>query len=250
MPPLFRIGRILSVMGLTMWLNACVPTVITVYHGPALQGQLVALPDLQPIAGAQIYYPEHIEQSVTTNAQGKYHLPAPNSTQATMLMAGHALTIYQALVSKAGYEGTTLVAQGSLKMLTPESAQLDPVVLDDNPSEIADPIIEDASPYSKIKPFFYAHGLFSNCDQNLGWDALGALNVYRKMYWRLNQAQADGSNDNEQLATLLEYRDYARLQAARLWEAMRRSCPLTEVRVEQYREVDAIAREVGGMIAD
>ena len=245
-----KIFRTLGVLGLGIWLSGCVPTVTTVYQGPALHGRLVALSDLQPVEGVQVYYPEHIQHSVATNALGIYDLPAPISTQATLLMAGHALTTYQALVRKAGYESTTLVAQGSLKMLSPEHVQLDAVVLDDSPGEIAEPTIEGGSAYGLVKTFFYAHSLFSSCDRSLGWDAFIALNVYRKLYWRYHQAQADGSKDAEELATLLLYRDYARLHTARLWEATRWSCPLTELRAEQYQEIDAIAREIGGVITN
>ncbi len=238
-----RLKRLWVIGALCVLLNGCVPTVTTLYQGPEIRGQLVALSSLEPVAGAQVFYADHLESSVTTDESGYFRLSAPVRTEATMMMAGHARTPYQALVRKGGYDSTTLLVHGSLKMLEPEQVILDPVVLDDRSSEIAEPTVTDGSSYQLIKTFFYTHSLLGGCDRELGWDALKALNVYRKLYWRHQQV-----SDNHSAAESKSVTHYQRLSqqhAFRLWDATLKSCPVTELLADQRREVGHIVNELG-----
>ncbi|MAZ89287.1 MAG: hypothetical protein CL693_16780 [Cellvibrionaceae bacterium] len=229
---------------LSALLSACVPTVTTVYDGPEIRGQLVALSSLEPVADAQVFYADHLERSVMTDEKGLYRLPAPARTQATVLMAGHALAPYQALVRKGGYGSTTLLVYGSLKMLEPEQVMLDPVVLDDQLSEIPKPTITEGSSHQLVKTLIYVHSLFGACDRELGWDALKALNVYRKLYWRYQKRSADTSTSASQLELIARYQELSQQHASRLWDATLKSCPVTDLLPDQRREVGAILNEL------
>ncbi len=237
--------RLLAVGALCVLLSACVPTVTTLYEGPEIRGQLVALSNLEPVVGAQVFYADHLEGSVTTNENGQFRLLAPARTQATMMMAGHARAPYQALVRKGGYDSTTLLVHGSLKMREPEQAILDPVVLDDRFSEIAEPTVAEGSSHELIKTFFYIHSLFGECDRELGWNALKALNVYRKLYWRYQQDSENRNVAESQLKLVARYQRLSQQHAFRLWDATLNSCPATELLPDQRREVGLIINELG-----
>ncbi len=230
-------------------LSGCIPTVQTIYHAPAVTGQVIDLETLKPVEGAIVQHGierqfdfsnlaeiKH-KDAVKTDKAGNYQLPALSSVEFTLLMAGHAFKYYPLSISTR-YNSALVYARAPMKMLSHNETMAPTVLLDPSPEIAAKTAEGDFIEDKTLRAYLYPHSTLGTCNATLGLKAINLLNTARKIYWRHKV-------DSKYSQQLLDD-TYSGLWT--LWEEFYRSCDLTSLDLTHkriiYQVFDSVQQEV------
>ncbi len=213
-----------------LMLTACIPTIQRFYFAPAVIGTVIDLNTLNPVEEAKVSYVESDEEPVLTDKNGSFSLSSISEIQASFLMVGHAINENRIHVTYGAGTADGYVL-GSLRSTYEEFANAAVIFIDTQPNIISKKIKPEHADYALLKSALSEQSTFGQCDVQLGYSALVALNSARKLYW----TQTFGLNPMIDKARV--QKSYHDVEI--LWRALERSC---ELEFEEKMKVYEITR--------
>jgi len=177
---------------------ACVPSVSKIYNGPEVTGTVVRLSDLTPVANARISYDGSSSSSsdspfTESNTQGQFTLIPIATTKLEIRMPAHMLTHTVIYMHHASYGASAELVQNQWMNREYEKVDVGTIILDDNPTEYAFPLVENGVDIKSLKNSLQTQNLLGQCNYDEATGALNKLNVVRKLASHIAQAKSDGT---------------------------------------------------------
>lgn len=231
--------RLCLASSVSLFLLSCVPTITTVYHTPAVAGQVIDATTFQPVNGIQIQHRNPASLRIKTNIMGEFSLPAISSTSSTLLMAGHGLTHYYLEIGE-GLNNSEVMVSAPLKMLEVENVSL---LIFTAPYSL--PFIAGQQVFDLNQDHYEQEansiGYLQICDQNKVQNALHTLLIARTVIMTSINPPPPLTIEPE---LSQQYQNAAYQQTFDQWQAIYNSCDgTTEQRKAAKLLIEKVARE-------
>lgn len=186
---------------IVLLIAACVPSVSKIYNGPEVTGTVVRLSDLTPVANARISYDGSNSSSrdspfTESNTQGQFTLIPIATTKLEMRMPAHMLTHTVIYTHHANYGSSADMVQSLWMNREYEKVDVSTIILDDNPTEYAFPLVENGVDIKSLKNSLQTQNLLGQCNYDEASGAINKLNVVRKLASHIAQAKSEGAEPN------------------------------------------------------
>lgn len=175
-------------MFMSLWITSCV-TVERFYQTPKVNGVVLDLATLEPLAGVQVSHWGYPEPVVQSDTDGAFVLPSESQVEFAMLMPAHALKNYPVRLATST-SSTLVMAQATILMRSEETVSVFNVVIDTNTDVIAPSPTPGHNEHGELMLLIDENAHLGLCDKVIGFMAVDTLNVARKLSGRLQESPA------------------------------------------------------------
>lgn len=173
----------------------------TVYKTPHFKGTVLDINSMEPLPDVVVSHADFDEPTTVTDENGYFDLPAVGNLEGVLLMAGHALRIYE-IKFTTPTTSTVRSVSGTMMMLNEEIVDFYfPILMDTVPPIVAPPPDKKYRTEQQLLGDITS-GFLKSCNADMGETLVGLLGRARKLVQHQKQ---DPESEMLQHLTDIEY---------------------------------------------